>query len=69
MYSDIETVDEIIEAGCGTNIVAAWGRIKKKHAEALKPSHNKQSTPCFHSAHRGTNAKIIYCDKCGAVIG
>ena len=40
MYSDIEIVDEIIESGCGTNIVAAWERIKKKLAEALKPSHN-----------------------------
>jgi hypothetical protein len=26
---DFKTVDEIIQPGCGSNIVAAWERIKK----------------------------------------
>jgi len=64
MYSDIEIVDEIIESGCGTNIVAAWERIKKKLAEALKPSHNTESKPCPGCGCKTSSVDVRICPSC-----
>ena len=43
--------------------------IRAATKKRLQTTNSKQSAPCFHSMHRGTSAKIIYCEKCGAVIG
>jgi len=41
MLDDIQTVDAIIESGCGSNIVAAWGRIKVMLKRCQQPTNSQ----------------------------
>ena len=43
----------------GEELIAAL-----ENAEALKPSHNKQSTPCLHVNQHPVNNNLGYCRKC-----
>ena len=40
-----------------------------KLEEILQTSSNTQSKPCSHPSHHSTNSHIVYCQKCGEVIG
>jgi hypothetical protein len=52
VIDDVETLDPLIEAGCGSNVVAAWGRIKQFVLVALKTSpNNERDEICPHCKH------------------
>ena len=54
MLDDVSTIDLYFGGGLPANqAFAAWQRIKKERAEALNPSHNKQSTPVCCCPHDG----------------
>ena len=67
MLSDFEIMDLYFGGGLPSDqAFSAWQRIKDKlTAEALKPSHNKQSAPleldCTH--HEWYQGQCIHCHK------
>ena len=63
---DIQIVDEhICRTDPSQKVIDSWVRIKKDAAEALKPSHNNQSTP-FRCPQCGKEhfPKQVYCGEC-----